>query len=527
MILLRALKRFFCPLWFRIVLGLALVCVLLVVGTYWLLNWKGRQMLLHAEQQIAREGETLDFKSLLPEPPPDSENLGGLPVFKNITLPGAEGDGVRERLAGFEIAAKTGDEKPRPTTNPWASLSSPVNLARTAEWLRAGGKVRMRDATGNDADDIFTALSAQDSLVQEMMSGVDRPHAMWVPSLKTRELPDMMFALEVPHYKHIQEMTNYLALRAVAALQAGHARAGYEAILLQLRLAQATEKEGLVIGALVAITQTAIVTQPMWEFCRARAGTADDFRRLRRELDQMSPYTAVLQAFRGELATNVSSICWIRDDPDKRVAGELAAGESRAWWKDALVKGVPTGAYDANTATMAAIYLEHFIKPLRDEGFTTMKEHHREVEELKGKSKSSLFLYPDYFLSRLVFPMMTRIVQRTANAEGMVQMMRTACSLEAFYLVHGSYPERLTELVDENGKPVGAAVDPMTNGPVSYRRTEDGRYRLWMTGPDREDDGGRRILDSENPEKTKLYEPGYEGDWVWEYVEVKTEQSKD
>lgn len=322
-------------------------------------------------------------------------------------------------------------------------------------------------------------------------------------------------------------MSNYLALRAVAALQAGQARAAQDAILLQLRLTQATEKESMVIGSLIAVTQTGIVAQPIWEICRARAGTAADFHRLRRELDQISLRTTLLQAFRGELATSVSSICWIRDDPEQRALGELAVGESREWWKDPLVKVVPTGAYDANTAMVAMIYLNHFIKPLRDEGFTTMEMHQEEVNALMAKSKSSLLLYPELFASRVIFPVMEKIVQRTAYAEGVVQMMRAACSLEAFYLVHGRYPEKLTELTDEHGRPVSAAVDPMTNGDVNYQRTEDGRYRLWMTGPDMEDDGGTRALDPKNPEKTKLYEPDYEGDWVWDYVEVKTEQSKD
>lgn len=206
MILLKALKRFFRPLWFRIVLGLALVCVLLLVGTYWLLNWKGRQMLLHAEQQIAKEGETLDFKSLLPEPPSDSENLGGLLVFKNITLPGAEGDGVRKRLALLTIPAPAeGKYTKRPPTNLWAQLSKPVDLAAQARWLREEGSLTMPADSGDAASDILAALSAseQGPLVQEMMSGMNRPRAMWIPSLKTRELQGNMFGLEVPHYKHI------------------------------------------------------------------------------------------------------------------------------------------------------------------------------------------------------------------------------------------------------------------------------------------------------------------------------------
>lgn len=523
MILLKALKRFFRPLWFRIVLGLALVCVLLVVGTYWLLNWKGRQMLLHAGQQIAKEGETLDFKSLLPEPPPDSENLGALPVFKNITLPGAEGDGVRERLAALNIAT----EDPRRSASPWATFSVPRDLAVTAEWLRAGDKVAMPDATSNAADDIFTALSAKDSLVQEVMSGVDRPHAMWVPSLKSRELPGNMFGLEFPHYKHIQAMSNYLALSAVSALQSGHARAAQDAILLQLRLTQATKKESMAIGSLIAITQTGIVAQPMWECCRARAGTAADFHRLRRELDQISPRLALLHGLRGEMASNVSSIRWMRDEPGNRFLGDLSEGGSKMGWKSTLAQLIPVGVYDANTAKMVMIYLEHFIKPLRDDGFTTMDRHQEQTSALIAKPNSNPLLYSELVASRLIFPVLAKIVQRTAYAEGVVQMMRTACSLEAFYQVHGKYPGTLTELTDENGTPVPVALDPMTNSPVSYQRTEDGRYRLWMTGPDMEDDGGARALDPKNPERTKLYEPDYEGDWVWDYVEVKTEQSKD
>ena len=50
------------------------------------LTWTGGRALREATDELAREGETLDFRALLPDPVPDAENFCAIPLLKDIAL---------------------------------------------------------------------------------------------------------------------------------------------------------------------------------------------------------------------------------------------------------------------------------------------------------------------------------------------------------------------------------------------------------------------------------------------------------
>ena len=85
---------------------------------------------------------------------------------------------------------------------------------------------------------------------------------------------------------------------------------------------------------------------------------------------------------------------------------------------------------------------------------------------------------------------------------------------------------RIVDLTDERSiygakllADLGADVvrpEPPGGDPLRYVE-EEGRCRIWAVGWDREDDGGKRVLNEKKPGQTRFQDLDYVGDWVWSY----------
>ena len=79
-------------------------------------------------------------------------------------------------------------------------------------------------------------------------------------------------------------------------------------------------------------------------------------------------------------------------------------------------------------------------------------------------------------------------LKKCAGTEAQRSLVLAAIALERHRLKHGSYPERLAQLIPE----FLAAVprDPMDGLPLRYRRSDDGSFTLYAVGENGRDDGG-------------------------------------
>jgi hypothetical protein len=114
-------------------------------------------------------------------------------------------------------------------------------------------------------------------------------------------------------------------------------------------------------------------------------------------------------------------------------------------------------------------------------------------------------------MAKMLLPAYSAVPQQIAFAQTEVDMAALACALERFRLAHNQYPEDLQALV-----PGFVAILPhdIINGqPLTYHRTDDGRFILYSVGWNEKDDGGVTV-----PRASKTNEQDVlSGDWVWEY----------
>lgn len=114
-------------------------------------------------------------------------------------------------------------------------------------------------------------------------------------------------------------------------------------------------------------------------------------------------------------------------------------------------------------------------------------------------------------LARMLLPAVIGLANRTAGGQTLVDQTTLACALERFYLAHQQYPDSLQDLVPRfiNTLP----HDVITGGPLNYRRTSNGFYRLYAVGWDAQDDGGK-FVDTSSPKARSGNH-----DWVWQFSE--------
>lgn len=517
------LKRCWQKRWIR---GLAWTVVTLVTLYVLLctwLNWTWTRKWTATVAVLKAEGETLDFRATMNDPVPEADNFCAIPLLKDIALAvdndSTKGEAAekRKRLDALKLPdGKKGVERPRLSLH---AVGEPTDLKAWADWMRKEGSVTVPADSGNAARDVLAALSKHDSVVQELAAGLSRPKAQWTPEWKTRELPEMLFAIALPHYQNVRNLNQTLALRATAAARAGETAKAHETARIMARLTQADLNDPFLIGLLVASSDATALCGSTWELCDAQAGTVEDFARLEAALSALDFHQASLRACRSELAAAVDTLQFIRRHPSSGPGLfqmiEISGQPNSNALGRAAARAIPLGYFDASAAVLAEGEFKYLVKPLRDHGWQEARQASRDWERELADMKSKIWTHPTYIMVALIAPAVNTIVHKIAYTQGVVNQAIIACALERYRIEKGTYPDSLAAVKLADGKPL--PLDVMNDKVMGYRKTTDGKYALWSVGFDGKDDGGKRVLDDKKPENTKFSDTKYVGDWVWDY----------
>lgn len=516
-------KRLWLKRWFRSLAWTAVTLVTLYVLLCSWLNWRWSRQWTATVAMLKAEGETLDFRATMNDPVPEAENFCTIPLLKDLALTvdndtskGASGE-KRKRLEAIKLPdSKNGNDRPKLTN---AGIGKATDLKAWAEWLRKDGSLPMPADSGNAARDVLAALAKHDAIVQELAAGLSRTKAQWTPEWKTRDLPENLFAVALPHFQSSRNSNQTLALRAIAAARAGDAAKAHESAMIMTRLTQADLNDPFLIGLLVAASDAAVLCGSVRELCDAQAGTAEDFARLEAALAALDFHRGGLRACRSEMAASVNTLQYMRNNPER--VPDLTqivdnAGQPRgSAVARAAMRAVPLGYFDASASVIAEGEFKYLIKPLRDHGWPEVRQAARDWDKELAEMRGKIWTHPTYIMVSLMAPAMTHIVSRIDYTEARVNQAVIACALERYRIEKGSYPDSLDAVKLASGKPL--PLDVMINKTMGYRKTAGGKYALWSVGPDGKDDGGKRVLDEKKPENTKFQDDKYAGDWVWDF----------
>ncbi len=518
------IRRLLSKRFVRILLCFFITLVTLVVLLYVWTNWSGRRRWAATKAMLEREGETLDFRKLLPKTPPDAENLLAIEPLRGITEAVNHDEAKGEPGANRKVLA---DMK----LNSVAPHSRGVETGRGTDMQRWAAYLRESKFLDLPAEPVtiaapgatvLTALDAKFPVLKQLADlAPQRSQAMFTPGMRERELPEMLFALPLRHYPGAQNLARLLCLRARAAMDAKMGPEAMRSLLAAEKVALACEAEPLLIGCLVGFAAETMVNESLWEGLRQRLFTDAELQTLQGLIGSHDLDKVLLQAFRGERACAVSSLGFMQNAADKKMMsykdlpdfGDVIIGLSLR-----RIKFVPGGLFHHSMSVIAEMEWKHAILPLRDGGIrAALKGGGAMKAELEANE--SRLLHPDYFLPRMALPALTTVCANAAMVQARQHQALTALALERFFLKHAKYPATLQELAPEFTPAV--PQDPWDGREMHYRTTAAGRYTLWCVGMDGKDDGGQV-----NKNGVAMRSHMYLGDWTWQYEPVETGSKK-
>jgi hypothetical protein len=508
-------------LWFRRLPWTLITLITLWVLLAVVLNWTGQRRWLRLKAELDAEGETLDFLKLLAAPIAEAQNFAAIEPLNGIRL--APGDSQAAKAAQAKRDA----------------IKQTCEFLRDKEVSQAFTSEALRKAQLPDVAKIITALRRQKQLklppnanakalrhaleqhlpmlTQLAEAARTRSRVEFLPRWQASSLPENLFTLAMPHYTTAQDLSRAQWLHGLACLESGDPAAAVSDVIAILRLAEGALHEPFLIGHLVGVTQQFKAAELTWVLMQKRALTAEVIQTLQQGFQGLDIPASLLQASRGEMAAGADMGELLERDTSR--ASEYFSvitndGQSRASvFESALMLSIPTGFFTHMKTSLVQAEWEQLVRPNRDQGLKTALVVPEPMDVwLKNQN---LLRRPDNLLARLALPAVGQVKRSSALAENTRLQILIACALELHFLEHGSYPPKLADLAN-------TSVTAFDGTPMHYRMSAEGRYRLWHSGPDGQDDDG--ALATEKPQKKQDASPrsaDYQGDWTWRYEPAK------
>jgi len=511
------LRRLFSKRTARIFLWLSISLISLMALLYVWTNWSGTRRWAAASALVEREGETFDFHALLPQTPPEAQNLLAIEPLRGIAAV-VDGDASKGEPAAKRKALEALKWTGTAPAAQGVTLGQATDFHDWVKFLRDSKYLDLPTTSESTGREALTALDAKHPLLKQISDAVTtRPLALFTPGLRERPLPELLLSMPLPHYTAVQGLGRALGLRARAALAAGDSSEATRSILAVHQMAQACEQEPLLISFLVGHSLEALALEPLWQGLKDRAFTLDDLQHLQSAFSSPDQTTrAMLQAMRGEMAAGYNALDLLQQTASgRRAMDEMLSGALSASGRStsrALLRLIPGGLFDHWKSVLVELDMQQFILPLKKDGLhAALTSSEKLMEALK--QRSNVLRHPDYLVARLLLPSVTQVSCNALLMDARRRQVLTALALERFFVKNARYPAALTELVPDYLPAIPA--DPCDSQPLRYRPTPSGRYALWSVAFDGKDDSGKVTPDSKT--SPKLSKREYKGDWTWTY----------
>lgn len=515
------IRRLFSKRFARILLWLFISLLTLVVLLYVWADWSGARRWAAARALVQHEGETLDFHALLPQTPPEAQNLLAIEPLRGIAAV-VENDAAKGEPGAKRKALESLKWSGTAPSVQGLLLGQASDFQQWVKFLRDSKYLDLPATPTLSGHEVLAALDAKHPLLKQISDAVPaRPQAMFTPGLRERQLPELLLSIPLPHYTAVQGIGRALGLRARAALAAGDSAEATRSILAAHQMAQACEQEPLLISFLVGLSVETLALEPLWQGLRDHAFTPEDLQRLQTAFALPDQTThAMLQAMRGEMAAGYNALDLLQQTASgRRAMDDMLSGALSASGRStsrALLRLVPGGLFDHWKSVLVELDMQQLIMPLKKDGLHAALTASEQIMQ-SLKQRSNVLRHPDYLVARLLLPSVTQVSCNALLMDARRRQALTALALERFFAKNTRYPAALTELVPDYLPAIPA--DPCDAQPLRYRTTPAGRYTLWSVAFDGKDDSGK--VTPESKTSPKLTKREYLGDWTWTYESLK------
>lgn len=473
-------------------------------------NWRGKYLWQKYRQQQGAKGEQFDLAALAPPPVPEEKNFALAPVLKPIFdyTNGPEGLVWRDKNGLTRLEGIAIDLGFRSSTNTFAlgrlEKGTFADLAVTCEFYRGNTNYPQAGANATPAETILVALGKFDPELKALLAAAaSRPECRF-PIVYTGE---PWWTIMLPHLAHLQRLTTFVGVHALAELEARHPEEALEDLNLELRLSASVRDEPFLISHLVRVDTLLTALQTLREGLHHHAWNEAQLAELEAYLASLHLAADYKFAMRSERTSMTQELDYLRRqsfgfDLINRQFGipEHSSGPI------VLLKLGPRGWLYQNMLTLSQ-WEEQFVLAAVDE------RTHRVFPGVSQQGKRALQQMragPYTIFAKILLSAFENAVWRPAHTQTFVDAARVACALERYRLAEGQLPAELTALVPRFLPAI--PKDVIDGQPLRYRPDSHGGYRLYSIGWNQHDDGGQIAWLKDKPKPTVDLTSG---DWVW------------
>lgn len=518
-----------------------LACVVtVVVAFYTIERWRGKRAWEEFKRTAEAAGEPFDLRDIIPAPVPNERNAAAAPLFMAIWdefdpkvprpgEPGAtshrlsfsihhEGSGQpRQASANWMVGRRTNlkawqeyfrNPPPAPTDDAFRvpGMLPPELPAGTTVSGQATNEFPITPVPQSPAEDVLFALSRHDPQLNQLRAACERPYSRFPVRY------DEAFTALLPHLAPLKEISQFLALRVAAELEAGRIDEAAADVDLAFRVAELVRNEPSLISQLVRIAQTQINIAALWEGCAANRWTDAQLARFEQRLGELDFLADYHRALSGERMSSISFIDNLRRfrDPGVFDMGVMSDGidNTERLFGSIVLGWMPGGWFDQNKVNVGRIHLDLIVPAVNR---TAVQISPSKVNDLAASMQAQFKERSPYnWLSGFLLPAVSQASARFAQTQSAVNLARVACALERHRLAHGAYPETLDALAPRFLAKL--PHDVIDGQPLRYVRSGDGSFILYSIGWNERDDGGTVAL-----VKDRDTADWKQGDWVWRY----------
>lgn len=477
---------------FRFAVGPVILLSVVAVSTILLVNYRGEQRWQQYLHDATARGVQLELGTFVSPPVPAEENFAAIPLFEEL----------------FHAQGSSENRFKLPTRGVRPNVGDPV-LGQRMDFTKwrdffIGPEALPEAATNGSsppAASVLNALQRYEPALEQLRNAAARSRCAFPV--------DWAFgcAAVQPHLGTLSGANRILGLRISALLAEGRTSAAMNDLRMMLRWQRLLEHEPTLIAGLIRSSCLEAICKTVWQGMAIKGWSEPDLREIEEALAPMDMLAAYDFALASERAAQ-NRYC------DVLVNGSFAQRKK-------LLAASADSELDKDPLMPWLLRLPGFVRDNEVRNCRHMEELQARIDITKGriyddretpsdpgrlKGTWNEHYYCMFSRSALIYP---ELEIRFAHTETLRRQARTACALERFRTIRGTYPRTLDQLLP---KFLSAAPSEVySDAEMKYRLETDGGYLLYSVGFDRKDDGGTSV----RPGKTGSVSWREQPDWVW------------
>lgn len=488
---------------------------------------RGRSAWERYKQELARQGISVDIKTILPPALPPEQNFARAPLLQPMY------EVVSQQKRPDTPELKKAEEPFSRLQEYWEQLGyqfppgMPANW-RTGRWpdfLKSLAPSRQKYPPKPSVP-----VESPDKAAELILEGLRQTLGPMLDELqadaRTRpysnfDIPydrDDPFSILLFHLAKFKTLGVQSATRATAELYLKQSDAAFRDTLFALHLSETLKDDPLLIAFLVEVALREIAINAVWYGLATHQWNASQLEQMQGRLEGINMMTQCQRALNGERVLMQRGIeGFARRFPRKVLFSDLCesdpdqpAPNKNKDLEYCLSHLYPKGWFYFESINYQRLFLAHiqFQTNQTRLDLQASEEAFQQLEwEIGGSDIRRLFHHRIF--AGLMLPGLGKVIHKAANSQMASTMAATACALERYRLAHGAYPSRLDELTPKFLKQV--PLDLISGQPLKYQLNADGTFKLYSFGRNGVDDGGTVVFTDSGSINQN------EGDWVWQY----------